>query len=201
VAGLSVRQVAVGVFAVVLLGSAPFGGLQAASTPPPEPLQPGVTLPAHPFTVTVQRVRYGQDLGAPSIGKTTGRYVAVVVDLSTKEPQSVPQATLRDAIRLLNVDGLRRFVGSPDPAASPERSEPQIFVLADAQPMGDLAPGLTYQVVYLFEQEPGADLPGAVQVAVYEHTWRPSSLDRHLDWFDPTMVRQGPFVPAPFKGA
>ncbi|MBM6400538.1 hypothetical protein [Phycicoccus sonneratiae] len=186
----------------VLLVSGAFGGLR--DTPEESPtLVPRTAVEVAPFTVSVERVRVGRDLGVGSIGKPAGRYLLVSARVSTDDTASVPYQALLDLVRLEGAQGLvppSRRAGAPlpDPATVAPRT---IVSTDDAEPMGDIAPGLTYPVAFLFEQAPSAPTPDEVTVVLDAHTWRKSFIEERMGWFDPTPAARGAFPVLPYEPA
>ena len=193
---LSVRQWLVGAFLLVLLASFPFGGLRAEETPAPPALVAGQPTTVEPFTVTITKVRHGNDLGVPQAGKIDGSYVAVFATVrSTSEDRSVPRfSALQELLRIEDVPGVAEgSFGTAAEGRSDDIAPDTVVVAADAEVMGDLAPHLTYQLVFIWHQAPGQPVPASVRVAAYSHVWRESSIDQTLDWRDPTRAAVGTF--------
>jgi hypothetical protein len=67
--------------------------------------------------------------------------------------------------------------------------------------MGDLAPGLTYRLAFVWRQAPGQPVPTRVRVAAYRHTYRQASIDDTVDWRDPTRDAVGTFPVLPYEKA
>lgn len=204
--GRSYREYGVGLGLAVLLVSGAFGGLEEQRVAAPPSVPTGREVAVEPFRVTIERVRAGTDLGVDSIPAPEGRYLLVslrvgVEDVST----SVPWQTLRDLVRLEGAQGLVgpfHTEGDPVPAR-PEEVVPTHMVSSDdAEGLGDIAPGLQYPAVFLFQQVGSAALPEEVTVVLSRHTWRKSNNDQRLGWFDPEVavrvtVPVTEFAPAP----
>lgn len=198
---LSIRQWLLGAFLLVLLASFPFGGLRAQEPAALPTLAPGATIDAAPVEVAVTKVEYASDLGVPAASEIDGRYIAVFATIrSTDSKKSVPRFdTLTDLLRIEGVTGVGKGMYSTDPEPTSDAIKPDdILVAADAEPMGDLAPGLTYGVVYIWHQTPDQPVPTQVRVAAYSHTWRASSIDDTLGWRDPTRAAVGTFTTKPY---
>jgi hypothetical protein len=72
----------------------------------------------------------------------------------------------------------------------------------DAEGLGDLAPGLTYPAVLLFQHVAGAPAPDEVTLVLSSPRWRKSNVDEEYGWWDPTPVVRvtvpvTEFTPAP----
>ena len=76
-ATVTVRQWLLAAFLVVLLASAPFGGLRAERAEATPALEAGRARTVDPFRVTVTKVRKGNDLGVAQAAKIDGRYLVV----------------------------------------------------------------------------------------------------------------------------
>ena len=198
---LTVRQWLLAAFLLVLLASFPFGGLRAEPAQATPPLVAGAERDVAPVRLTVTKVRYGDDLGVPQAGKIDGRYVVVFAKVTgTDEDRSVPMYdALRDLLRIEAVPGVTRPFGSrPEPSSDALRPD-TILVADDAEPMGDLAPGLTYTLAFVWRQAPGQPVPTSVRVAAYRHTFRQASIDDTYDWRDPTRDAVGTFSATPYE--
>jgi hypothetical protein len=198
---LTVRQWLLAAFLAVLAASFPFGGLRAQPAEEAPRLAVGEPRNVAPVKLTVTKVRYGNDLGVPQAGKIDGRYVVVFARVSgTDQDRSVPMYdALRDLLRIEQVPGVTRPFGKdPEPSSDDLRPD-TILVADDAEPMGDLAPGLTYTLAFVWRQAPGQPVPGAVRVAAYSHTFRQASIDDTFDWRDPTRAAVGTFPSAPYE--
>lgn len=175
--------------AVVLLVSGLFGGLRDAPVEAAEPLVVGRAHDAAPFTLTVERARWTSDLG--EIGKTErGRYLVVIVNVRTDADRSVDLSVLQQALALKDLAGMYAAMGG-DKIVPSEKAKPSVYVLADGTRMSALTPGLTYELAYVWEQRKSEPLPAELSVASRSHTWRQSSLDDQMNWFDETIDAVG----------
>lgn len=198
---LTVRQWLLAAFLLVLVASFPFGGLRAQPAEATPALTLGEERAVAPVRLTVTKVRYGDDLGVPQAGKIDGRYVVVFAKVTgTDEDRSVPlHDALRDLVRIEQVPGVTAPFGK-DPQPSSDTLRPDAILVADdAEPMGDLAPGLTYALAFVWRQAPGQPVPTSVRVAAYSHTFRQASIDDTYDWRDPTRAAVGTFPAAPYE--
>lgn len=202
-ATVTVRQWLLGAFLVVLLASTPFGGLRAQRAEATPALELGKAATVEPFRFTVTKVREGNDLGVAQAPKIDGRYLVVFATVSSTDGErSVPQfSALRELLRIEGVPGVTRAYGSRPEAVSDDLEPDTILVADDAQPMGDLAPGLTYRLAFVWRQAPGQPLPATLRVAAYRHTYRQASIDDTVDWRDPTRAAVGTFPVLPYQKA
>lgn len=200
---VTVRQWLLAAFLVVLLASTPFGGLRAQRAEATPALELGRARTVQPFRVTITKVREGNDLGVPQAPKIDGRYLVVFATVSSTDPErSVPQfSALRELLRVEGVPGVTRAYGSQPEPVSDDLDPDTILVAEDAQPMGDLAPGLTYHLAFVWRQAPDRSAPTRVRVAAYSHTYRRASIDDTVDWRDPTRAAVGTFPVLPYQKA
>lgn len=175
--------------AVVLLVSGLFGGLREAPVEAAESLVVGRAHESEPFTLTIERARWTSDLG--EIGKTErGRYLIVIVKVRTDADRSVDLSVLQEAIALKGLAGTYAAMGG-DKVVPSEKAKPSVYVLADGTRMSALTPGLTYELAYVWEQSSNEPVPAELTVASRSHTWRQSSLDDQMNWFDETVDAVG----------
>lgn len=200
----SYREYGLGLTLAGLLVSGAFGGLGETPDEPPATVPAKQVVDVAPFAVSVERVRVGRDLGVASVTVPEGRYLVVSARVRARAEDSVPYQALRDLVRLEGAGGLVPPL-HPDgePLPTPSDVVPTSIVSTeDAEPLGDLAPGLEYPVAFLFEQRPEASAPTAVTVVLSAHTWRRSAIEERMGWFDPTpavrvSVPVTPYAPAP----
>jgi hypothetical protein len=194
-ASLSVRQWLLGAFLVVLGLSFPFGGLRAERADATSTLSLGTERAITPVQLTVTKVRYGDDLGVPLAGKIDGRYIVVFAKVrGTDDERSVPMYdALRDLLRIEGVPGVTKPFSTKPESASDDLRPDTVLVADDAEPMGDLAPDLTYTLAFVWRQVPGQAVPTSVRVAAYSHTFRQASIDDTYDWRDPHRAAVGTF--------
>ncbi|WP_377641393.1 hypothetical protein [Oryzobacter terrae] len=206
-AGRSYREYGVGLTLAVLLVSGAFGGLDDSRSGEPATAPTGRSLSVEPYTVAVERVRVGTDLGVDSVARPVGRYLVVSLEVSASDDvtQSVPWQTLRDLVRLEGASGLvpPSYARGGALPARPDEVVPSAMLSSDdAEGLGDLAPGLTYPAVLLFQQVSSAPVPDEVTVVLRSHQWRQSNVDEDYGWWDPTpavrvTVPVTEFAPAP----
>lgn len=200
-AALTVRQWLLAAFLLVLAASSPFGGLRAQQAEATPTLSVGAEQTVEPVRLTITKVRYGNDLGVPQAAKIDGRYVVVFAKVTgTDEERSVPMFdALRDLLRIEQVPGVTKPFGTdPEPTSDDLRPD-TILVADDAERMGDLAPGLTYTLAFVWRQAPGQPVPASVRVAAYSHTFRQASIDDTYDWRDTTRAAVGTFQATPYE--
>ncbi len=171
---------------VVLAGTGRFGGLEPAAAEHP-PLTVGRPYAAAPFEITLQRVVATTELG--QVGRTKGRFLVVVGTVRTLGDAPVRPVIaadpLRQAVTIAGPDGILGATGAP-PGPAEGAAPKGVYVLADSSVLDIVQPGLTYQVGWVWEQEPGRPLPAELSVGLVGHTQRPSSIDDVVGWRDPT---------------
>ena len=185
----SIRQMLLMAGAVLLLASGLFGGLREAPAEAAVPLVVAKPHEAAPFTITIERARWTSDLG--EIAKTDrGRYLIVIAKVRTDADRSVDLSVLTEALALRDTPGI--YAAMRDEKVVPsEKASPSVYVLADGSRMSQLVPGLTYELVYVWEQREAEPVPATLKVATRSHTWRQSSLDDQMNWFDETIDAVG----------
>lgn len=188
----SIRQVVLGLGGVLLLVSGLFGGLERAAPEPRTVLVADKTHVAEPFELTISRVAWSDDLGEGFGPSKIGRYLLIQTDIRTTQDLTVSSFVVREALRLRGLDGLAadEFDGELVPS---EEAEPRVVVTADRVALGEIGPGLAYNVVFIWEQDAAQPLPEAVQVESFAHGFRRSSLDDQEDWFDRVPDATGTF--------
>lgn len=173
--------------AVLLLAvTAAFGGLQEQTQDGPEVLTVETPVEVAPFELTVHRVVWTTDLPGQYLSADGNRWVGVVATVRNTSDAGVLGVTLRDALTLADVDGL---VKEPT-AVVPGVASSSIALLADGSSLSPVQPLLTYEAVFLFEQEGSVAPPTSATVLLQRHTWRSGSLDPTQTWWDPTTTRQ-----------
>ncbi len=168
---------------LVLVSTAAFGGLEPAETPGPAGFGFGDTVHAAPIDVTVDRVTW-VDGPIPGIYLTddANRWIGVVATVRTDHTTSLSSEPSQ-AVGLAGVEGLVAEPGAGDVVLSTDQ-----VLMADTSRLSPMQPGLTYEVVFLFEQDGAAPPPEEIEVVLYGHTWRADSFDGTFGWKDPAVV-------------
>ncbi len=179
----------------ILLATAAFGGLEPALTPGDAAFGLGDTVRAAPLDVTVDRVTWlDEELPGIYLTDDENRWIGVVATVSTDSSASLSSEPSY-AVGLAGVEGL---LGEPVDGAGTVLSRDQLL-MADASRLSPMQPGLTYEVVFLFEQDGDAPPPDEVQLVLFGHTWRADSFDGTSGWKDPAPVARAT-VPARAAG-
>ncbi|MBC9225486.1 hypothetical protein GL325_04030 [Aeromicrobium sp. 636] len=191
---VTLRQTLLAIAAVAVLASGLFGGLATATPEGPAELKVGRTIHAEPFDLSIERARQVDDLGLG--GEPRGRSIAVVAKLTNTSDHPVYGSQIGRTLQLRGLDGVYRGA-SGDETGPSEQATPQVLVLADASILGTAAPGLEYEVAFVWEQAESEPVPTRATVAVAAHTWRKSRLDDQFLWFDPVVTHSGDLAVEP----
>lgn len=202
-AARSVRQLVLAAGAVVLLVSGLFGGLREAEADADVPVTKLVSDRPHlaePIRMTIKRVAWSEDLGEAIGPSEFGRYLVVIADVSTDQQDSVDSYVVPQSLRLTGLENLRKrqFDGR---AVRSEDAEPRVLVTDDRVPLGEIGPGLTYEVAFIWEQKLSEPLPASVRLMARAHGFRQSSIDDQLAWFDVVDDAAGTFPVSQFGAA
>lgn len=170
-----------------LVLSAPFGGWKEArpATQITE-VKPGETINTGPLELTFKDAYWTTRPAETFSAMKDGVYLLVNGTARATDDTTLGFDTVRASVRLKGVDRLMpdmyRTGGVPA-----EKAAPTLFHREDAELLGALGPGMTYNVAWVFgRQGTGTDLPDHVDLTVYRHTWRKSSLTRVEEWLDTT---------------
>lgn len=152
-----------------------FGGLEerrdAAAVPP---VAVGEAVDAGPWRISVERAFTIDELdGTYLADDEANHWFGLVATVTVIDDR--PNPSLRRALRLGGVEGLLLDVdGNVDP--------PSVLRFDDASD-ARLNPGVTEQVVYLWEHSRSAPVPSEVSIDVLEPNRRRDSLFDTLEWF------------------
>jgi hypothetical protein len=129
--------------ALLLLVTAPFGGLRSATGPAAASVRVGKHVRVGPYELTVRKVATVSDLAPELRPETDGDRLVVVVG-KVRNPGTRPEyaGTLTGALRLRD-------------AGVVSTVRPTLLSYADGQPISTINPGLTYEVAIVFEQAAG----------------------------------------------
>lgn len=192
-AARSLRQLILGAGALLLLVSGLFGGLDRAEPEELATLVAGRTVETAPFDITVSKVGWTTDLGE-ELGKSeVGRFFVVYATITSTEKHSVDGFVLRESVRLRGLKDFAKRQSSADELVASESADPRLVARDDQVAIDVLNPGLTYDVVYIWEQAGNSPVPSTVDVTVYDHGFRQSSLDDQENWFDRSVLCTGVF--------
>lgn len=182
--GLSLRYYLYSAGVVVLLCSGLFGGLDEATPDEPGVVKVAAQTEAAPFRLTFERARWSTKL-TEKLASDRGRFLIIVAKVENTSGRTVSAGTLQEAVRLDHVPGI--FKG-PDGAKVVPSSQvdPQVLVKVDGSSLGPLNPGLHHEVAFVWEQRGAEEPPTSLRLRLRTHTWRESSIDEQLGWFDPT---------------
>jgi hypothetical protein len=175
--------IAFGVAAVVLAVAGLFGGLEerrdAAAVPP---VGVGEAVDAGPWRISVERAFTVDELDGQYLSdEEANHFFGLVATVTVID--SRPHTLFSPAVRLHGVDGLRREDDG-------DLARPSVLRFDDASPAA-LNPGVTEQVVFLWEQARSAAVPSEVTVEVLEPNRRRHSLWFTLEWFYDELTPMG----------
>ena len=140
------QRLGAGVVAALLL-TAPFGGLKAAEQPGPTGIEAGKSFEIGPYEVSLDRVVTVSDLAPQITPEQEGNRLIAVIG-TVRNPGVRPEypLLLTRAIALRDAGVVEASGGRPDS---------QVVSMEDGEPLGEINPGLTYDVAFVFEQEQG----------------------------------------------
>lgn len=133
-----------GVAGVLLLLTAPFGGLNEVPAPPPEKIVAKTTFSAGPFDVKVHKVVSLPDI-APTVKPSDPANQLVVVDADVKNVSDRPET----------VAALRKMVSISGKGIHDENGKPQLpeaYIVADGSQPSEINPGVGYRLALIVEQ-------------------------------------------------
>lgn len=190
----SLKQWAMAAAGVVVLMSGLFGGLEKATPKVTEldQLKLGKTRHAHPLDLkvtgayTTQRISNLHD-------EPRGRYLVVRATIRGTADESLYESTLGDTLRLAGVRGLYKTWSGDEISAD---ARPSVFVAADRTQLTPAVPGLTYEVLFVWEQSAKVPAPRRITVVTQDLTHRKSTLDDQMLWTDAKPDARGRFTVA-----
>jgi hypothetical protein len=165
-----------GAAAVVLAVAGLFGGLEersdAATVPP---VEIGEAVDAGPWRISVERAFTIDELeGEYLTDEEANHFFGLVATVTVIDDR--PNQLFARALHLVDVEGLSLDFDGDGLA------HPRVLRFDDASPAA-LNPGVTEQVVYLWEQAKSASVPSEVTIEVLEPNRRRNSLWFTLEWF------------------
>ena len=197
------RNLGVGVTAIVLGTTAAFGGLEEADgSAESSQVKVGTTMTAAPFDITIKRLLWVDEL--PGFPPTTegDRWLAIVAEVKNTAESTLLPYLAREAITVSGVEGLPKppelDLTTLKADDRTDRVGPdQLVHLADSTALNPLQPGITYQAVWLYEQEAAAEPSDKVNVQLVGHSLRPNSFDQVEMWLDPAVVAEASLAVLP----
>lgn len=199
VAARSLKQWVMGAAGVVVLASGLFGGLQRADTDAAAVprLKRDVTVAASPIRLKITDVfavkRFDTIWHNPR-----GRYLVVRATIRAATDESLYEGDVADTVRLAGVDGVHRGFDAPGFSRD---ARPRVFVAKDHTSLTPAVPGLTYDVLFAWEQSARQPVPDEVTVVARALTHRKSTLDDQMLWTDAKPIARGRFAVATRKDA
>ncbi len=186
------RQVVTGIGLFLLLLTAPFGGWAKApaTATGPERFAVGKPMTLGPLELTVDRASWNTDPSNTFGPSKVGAYLLVIGHLRNSSNAMVPVGVMKDHLRLTGLTNVLASMDVTDPKENPvppDKADYTLYNAPDTTVLSSVAPGLTYEVAYVFEVK-GTTLPDRVTVDTFGYTWRKSSLDQTEMWLDRTPV-------------
>ncbi|MFV0462845.1 MAG: hypothetical protein ACK5MP_06595 [Nostocoides sp.] len=195
VAARPLRHLLYAAAALVLVISAPFGGLAKASgadqpTDGIPSVAVGAEVDATPLRISVTKAVVTAQPGGTLPEATGGStYLLVGVEISTTDSETNFGAV--DALRLRDVGQLTSSsLSDPTKVVPDEEAKAGVYVVKDGSRLGGLGPGLTFKAAYVFSRASAKDLPENITVVLYRHTYRAHRGTGQMGWFDPTPVAE-----------
>jgi hypothetical protein len=165
-----------GVAAVVLAVAGLFGGLEERrdATAAIPPIALGEAVDAGPWRISVERAFTIDELDGEYLSdEEANHWFGLVATVTVIDDE--PNEAFAFSLQLAGAEGLAE-------QADGRIDEPAVVRFDDASPLA-LNPGITEQVVYLWEQSKSAAVPATVTVEVLEPKRRRDSLSDELRWF------------------
>lgn len=150
-----------------------------------ESLAVGESVDLGPFVVTADRLRVVDELPGVSEGDDDTRVLALVATVTATGTTTQYGAMLSESVALDGVPGVPGSGDGPVPADD-------VYVMADGTRLDAVQPGLEYEVALVWEQDARADAPSEARLVLVGRTLRESSIDRSMEWLDPSPVVAGP---------
>lgn len=142
-------------------------------------VEQGEIAAATPFEVTVKRARVFDELATLLPAEPEYRYISVSVDVTNASQEFVSAGILTNGVNL-DVRGLRsiELTSGAVPLA------PQAIRTSDSLSQSTFQPGLTTNVVLVWQQAKDEAIPDDITVTFDQYTWRRSAMDRSFGWHD-----------------
>ncbi len=181
------RRVGIAGAVVLLAVTAAFGGLRPQAQDGPEVLAVDTPVDVAPFELTAKRVVWTTELPGQYLSADGNRWIGVVATVRNTSDAGVLGGTLLDALTLTDVDGLVQETGPLVPGVRAS----SVALLEDGSSLSPVQPGMSYEAVFLFEQDGSVAPPTDATVLLQKQTWRRGSLDPTQAWWDPTTALRG----------
>jgi hypothetical protein len=142
---------------------------------------PGEDVRVTPFQVSLDRAEATYEV-AGDVADEGLAYVVIEGSLSLDGPGSVERTVVGEAFAA-DLESTYGLFGGPEEEGAPTT----VVVAEDGSELLGLGPGLTYDVLLIWEIDEVA-VPSATTVTLRKHTWRGFSLDQTEGWFDAEPV-------------
>jgi hypothetical protein len=144
-------------------------------------VDPGERVDATPFQIRLDRAEAAYEV-SDDLADEGLAYVVVEGTLFLEGPASADRTVVGGAFAA-DLTSTYNLFGSPEEEGAPTT----VYVAQDGSELLGLGPGLTYDVLLVWEIDEAA-VPSEMTVALREHTWRPFFLDKIPGWFSPEPV-------------
>jgi hypothetical protein len=201
------RNLGVGVTAIVLGTTAAFGGLEEAEgADAPTPVKVGTTTTAEPFDITIKRLLWVNDLPGYPTSADGNRWLAIVADVKNTGETTLLPTYAREAVTVSGVEGLPK---PPELDLTTDQEDDRtnrigpdhLLYLPDSTELSPLQPGISYEAVYLYEQEAAATPAEKVDVQLVGHTLRADTFQGTEQYLDPAVVAEASLAVLPSEDA
>lgn len=168
--------------ALLLLVIGVFGGWGAASDSVEEitEVEAGKAFGAAPFELTVKRAFVFDEIEGVFPAEEGKRYLSVSAEIENLSDLPVLSVVLAEGVSL-DVDGLATI----ELDEGPHVIDPRVVRLADSLSARSFQPGLSVDVVLVWQQRTSEPIPKEIQATFSQHTWRRSVMDDTFGWRDP----------------
>ena len=177
--------------AVILLVSAPLGGLQTAASKEPSEFTAGTLRSVPPYEIAISKVVMTQSVGddLPEL-EGTAAYLLVAGKVRNPLAETPWVSSLDPLVTLEGVPGLMRGLYSDKAATDEWQAVPAIHVVQDGQLLGAPGPGLTYDVAFIFKVTDRAAVGPDITVVTRALTYRENFVEGGYWWADGTTNGQ-----------
>lgn len=183
----------IGAVALLVLAALVVGALGGWARTTPEGLRaadPGERVDATPFQIRLDRAEAAYEVSG-DLADEGRAFVVVEGTLTLDTEESVGRSVVGEAFAA-DLRSTYNLFGSLEDEGAPT----SVQVTEDGSDLSGLGPGLTYDVLLVWEIDAAA-VPATTTVTLREHTWRPSFLDGIPGWFDPEPVVRVALAVAP----
>lgn len=136
-----------------------------------------------PFDVTVTRARVFDEVPGMFPALDGYRYLALVADITNSSSEPVDALVIADSLKI-DAPGLRTL----ELDSGPQPVRPDVYRGVDSLLQHTFQPGLTTNIVFVWQQSVAEEIPLETTAVFSSHTQRRSTLDDSLGWRDPVAT-------------